>query len=76
VREDLEKVYKYFPRLKERRNSAIGLHLGREQQMTAIGRALMARPNMILLDEPSMVSRRSWSRRSSRIVRSSTATRA
>jgi branched-chain amino acid transport system ATP-binding protein len=54
VRDDLEKVYAYFPRLKERRNSQSGYTSGGEQQMTAIGRALMARPNMILLDEPSM----------------------
>jgi branched-chain amino acid transport system ATP-binding protein len=54
VREDLEKVYKYFPRLKDRRHSQSGYTSGGEQQMTAIGRALMARPQMILLDEPSM----------------------
>ena len=54
VRDDLEKVYAYFPRLKERRNSQSGSTSGGEQQMTAIGRALMARPTMILLDEPSM----------------------
>jgi branched-chain amino acid transport system ATP-binding protein len=54
VREDLEKVYAYFPRLKERRHSQSGYTSGGEQQMTAIGRALMARPSMILLDEPSM----------------------
>jgi branched-chain amino acid transport system ATP-binding protein len=54
VAEDLEKVYSYFPRLKERRRSQSGYTSGGEQQMTAIGRALMARPSMILLDEPSM----------------------
>ncbi|OGA55469.1 MAG: ABC transporter ATP-binding protein [Betaproteobacteria bacterium RIFCSPLOWO2_12_FULL_65_14] len=54
VREDLEKVYGYFPRLKERRHAQSGYTSGGEQQMTAIGRALMARPQMILLDEPSM----------------------
>jgi branched-chain amino acid transport system ATP-binding protein len=54
VREELEKVYTYFPRLKERRHSQSGYTSGGEQQMTAIGRALMARPQMILLDEPSM----------------------
>jgi branched-chain amino acid transport system ATP-binding protein len=51
---DLDKVYTYFPRLKQRRQSQSGYTSGGEQQMTAIGRALMARPNMILLDEPSM----------------------
>lgn len=51
---DLEKVYNYFPRLKQRRSSLAGYTSGGEQQMTAVGRALMARPRMILLDEPSM----------------------
>jgi len=54
LRADLEKVYHYFPRLKERRRSQAGYTSGGEQQMTAIGRALMAKPSMILLDEPSM----------------------
>ena len=51
---DLEMVYTYFPRLKERRKSQAGYTSGGEQQMTAIGRALMSRPETILLDEPSM----------------------
>jgi branched-chain amino acid transport system ATP-binding protein len=54
VNADLDKVYTYFPRLKMRRNSQSGYTSGGEQQMTAVGRALMSRPNMILLDEPSM----------------------
>jgi len=51
---DLEKVYGYFPKLKTRRSSLAGYTSGGEQQMTAVGRALMARPRVILLDEPSM----------------------
>jgi branched-chain amino acid transport system ATP-binding protein len=54
LREDLENVYHYFPRLKERRRAQAGYASGGEQQMTALGRALMAKPSMILLDEPSM----------------------
>jgi branched-chain amino acid transport system ATP-binding protein len=54
VAAELEKVYAYFPRLKVRRKSQSGYTSGGEQQMTAVGRALMSRPNMILLDEPSM----------------------
>lgn len=51
---DLEMVYDYFPRIKERRKSQAGYTSGGEQQMVAMGRALMSRPDMILLDEPSM----------------------
>ncbi len=54
LKADLEKVYHYFPRLKTRRTSQSGYTSGGEQQMTAVGRALMAKPSMILLDEPSM----------------------
>ena len=54
IQRDLEMVYDYFPRLRERRKSQAGYTSGGEQQMTAIGRALMSRPETILLDEPSM----------------------
>jgi branched-chain amino acid transport system ATP-binding protein len=54
VAADLEKVYAYFPRLRERRKSQAGYTSGGEQQMCAIGRALMSNPETILLDEPSM----------------------
>jgi len=54
INADLEMVYTYFPRLKERRKSQAGYTSGGEQQMVAMGRALMSRPEMILLDEPSM----------------------
>ena len=54
IRASLEKVYVYFPRLRERRQSLAGYTSGGEQQMCAIGRALMSSPKMILLDEPSM----------------------
>lgn len=54
IKRDMEMVYGYFPKLAERRNSMAGYTSGGEQQMCAIGRALMSRPKMILLDEPSM----------------------
>jgi branched-chain amino acid transport system ATP-binding protein len=54
IRRDLAMIYELFPRLKIRRNSVAGYTSGGEQQMCAIGRAMMARPSMILLDEPSM----------------------
>jgi branched-chain amino acid transport system ATP-binding protein len=54
LRDALDRVYAYFPRLKIRRSSLAGYTSGGEQQMTAIGRAMMAKPNTLLLDEPSM----------------------
>jgi branched-chain amino acid transport system ATP-binding protein len=54
IRRDLEAIYDYFPRLRQRRGSMAGYTSGGEQQMCAIGRAMMSKPKMILLDEPSM----------------------
>ena len=54
IRADLDKVYEYFPRLRERRSAQAGYTSGGEQQMCTLGRALMSRPSIILLDEPSM----------------------
>jgi branched-chain amino acid transport system ATP-binding protein len=54
IKDDLEKIYNYFPRLRQRKGSMAGYTSGGEQQMCAIGRAMMSRPKMVLLDEPSM----------------------
>ena len=54
IKRDLEMIYDYFPRLRQRRGSMAGYTSGGEQQMCAIGRAMMSKPHMILLDEPSM----------------------
>jgi branched-chain amino acid transport system ATP-binding protein len=66
LKEDLERVFHLFPRLAERKTQKAGTMSGGEQQMCAIGRALMAHPTLLLLDEPSMGWRRSSSKRSSR----------
>ena len=65
IEETLQTVYKRFPRLKERKNQLAGTLSGGEQQMLAMGRALMSRPKIIVMDEPSMgLSPNSWSMRS------------
>ena len=66
VKNDLELVYDYFPKLRDLRTNTSGYLSGGEQQMLVVGRALMARPKLMLLDEPSWACRHSWSRKSTR----------
>lgn len=62
--DNLARMYALFPRLQERRHQMAGSLSGGESQMLAIGRGLMSDPHLILVDEPSLASRRSWCRRS------------
>jgi branched-chain amino acid transport system ATP-binding protein len=66
IAQDMARMFDTFPVLKERREQLAGTLSGGQQQMLAIGRALMSRPTLVLFDEPSLGSRRSWSRRSAR----------
>lgn len=67
----MERVYEWFSRLRERANQRVGSLSGGEQQMVAIGCGLMANPTLLMLDEPSLASHRSWWRRSARSPSSS-----